>query len=493
MVAQKTRLTGTDALPDSIAIPGYTPADHGIGIVHLGPGAFFKSHLAYYTDAALAVAGGDWRIAGVALRSKTGAEEINPQNGLYTLLEKDISGTSARVIGSVSHLLTAPDAAGDVMRLLTSGKTKIVSLTITEKGYGIDRQTGGVDIRDDGIAADLLTPKAPRTAIGLIVEALALRRQQGVAPFTVLCCDNLPENGRMLRDAVIDFAYRTDLSLGDWIAENVAFPSTMVDRITPARTDSTLQEAETALGCADHAAIEAETFHQWVIEDSFPTGRPNWEAAGAIMVEDVKAYESMKLRMLNGTHSLLAYSGFLAGFPCIRDTMTSPDLVKLSERFLRAAAATLDDLPGIDLQSYAGQIIDRFANPAIAHETYQIAMDGTEKLPQRIFEPAIMTLENGGDIRPFAFATAAWMRYCMGRREDGQTYALRDPREDEITRSIAGVSTPKALMDHLMGLEGLFPAKLRESDLWVQNVLRCLENIFDRGIIHAVQQENTRA
>ncbi|MCP1168825.1 mannitol dehydrogenase family protein, partial [Limimaricola sp. ASW11-118] len=247
---------------------------------------------------------------------------------------------------------------------------------------------------------------------GLLVEALRRRRGAGRAPFTVLCCDNLPENGALLRGGVLGFARRVDPEFADWISAEVAFPSSMVDRITPAATDDTRALARRLTGYEDAAAIETEPFCQWVIEDRFPQGRPDWEAGGAIFVEDVAPFERMKLRMLNGAHSLIAYAGFVAGHTLVRDAMASAALAALVRRHIAAAARTLGPLPGIDLAAYGAELAARFANPAIAHETYQIAMDGSQKLPQRIFGPAWDAQQAGRDLRPFAFATAAWARYC---------------------------------------------------------------------------------
>ncbi|MFC6490859.1 mannitol dehydrogenase family protein, partial [Nitratireductor sp. GCM10026969] len=347
-----------------------------------------------------------------------------------------------------------------------------------------------VDDRHPAIAADLADPHAPRGALGLLVEALRLRREKGLAPFTVLCCDNLPDNGGLVRAGVTDFAARVDPDLADWIRTHVAFPSTMVDRITPAPTEKTRAEAERLLGVSDMAAVEAEPFSQWVIEDRFPAGRPEWERGGAIFVADVAPYEAMKLRMLNGSHSMMAYAGFLAGREYVRDVMADEALARLVRRHLSAAAATLSPLEGIDTEDYALALTDRFANPAIAHETYQIAMDGTEKLPQRILAPALHALRNGGDLRPFAFAVAAWMRYCTGRRDNGEAYRLRDPREEEIASALARAGGDAgAVADALTGLPGLFPDELAASREWNACVRSILTGMLQKGMAQALEEE----
>jgi fructuronate reductase len=472
--------------------PAYDPARHGHGIVHLGIGAFHRAHQAAYTHAALAAKGGDWRIVGASLRSVELADALNPQNGLYTLIERGASEVRARVIGSIARVIAASRAPADLMTSLIDRRTRIVTLTVTEKAYGVDRATMAVDIRHPAIAADLRNPTNPSGVLGLLTEALRRRHLEQVEPFTLLCCDNLPDNGGFVRCGVVDFARRLDPALGDWIAENVSFPSCMVDRITPASTEQTRQDALRLTSCIDQAPVETEPFTQWVIDDRFPGGRPAWEAGGALFVDDVRPYEAMKLRMLNGAHSMLAYVGFLSGRRYVRDTVGPMGFRPLIERHFEAAASTLPRLPGIDLSAYARQLLSRFANPAIAHETYQIAMDGTEKLPQRIFAPALETLDNGLDVRPFAFAVAAWMRYCMGRLDDGTRFPLRDPREDEIGRLLSGVVTSSDVVDALHALPNLFPERLRTNPDWRWMVNSRLGTMMGEGMPAALAAE-TRA
>lgn len=470
------------------SVPGYDPARHGTGIVHIGIGAFHRAHQAVYTDDALAAAGGDWRILGVSLRSRDLAESLGPQNGLYTLIERGADGVRARVIGSVARVIAGDPGA--TLSALADPSIRIVTLSVTEKGYGIDRATRGPDPANPVVAADLARPDAPTGVLGLLVAALGARRRAGVAPFTVLSCDNLSGNGALLRDGVVGFARRVDPDLADWIAASVAFPSSMVDRITPAATTGTLALAAALTGCADLAAVETEPFHQWVVEDHFPTGRPQWEAGGAIFVTDVSPYERMKLTMLNGTHSMLAYAGFLAGKRHVRDVMADPDLSVLVQRHLVAAAAVLPDLPGVDLGAYADALTLRFRNPAIAHETYQIAMDGTEKLPQRLLKPAIAALQAGQSIRPFAFAVAAWMRYCLGTTDAGEAYALRDPRQDEIAAAVAGLPRQAGpIAAALHALPGLFPAALVTAPAWKEAVEDALDSMLTRGMAAAIRHE----
>lgn len=429
------RLTSLAQAPEALR-PAYAPAAHGVGIVHLGLGAFHKAHQAALTDLALAASGGDWRILGVSLRSPKASEELHPQNGLYTLIETSAEGTSARVIGSIADALCSAGDPEPALAAMAAEGTRIVSLTVTEKAYGLDRAKRGCDPQHPAVAADLARPTAPQGVLGLLTEALRRRRAAGRAPFTVLCCDNLPDNGALLRGAVVDFARRIDPDLSAWIASEVAFPATMVDRITPAPTEATLADAARRTGTEDLGAVETESFCQWVIEDHFPQGRPDWEAAGVIFTDDVTAFESMKLRMLNGTHSMLAYAGFHAGAVYVRDVMRRAPLARLVARHLDAAAATLPPIPGMNLAAYGAALAERFRNPGIAHETFQIAMDGSEKMPQRIFAAVADARRLGVDVRPFAFATAAWARHLSLSTHDCPAYTLRDPRAEAL-RSMA--------------------------------------------------------
>ncbi len=476
-------------LPGDVLKPDFVPAEHGAGIVHFGVGAFHRAHQAVYTDAAIAAAGGDWRIDGISPRSTDIADSLNAQDGLFTLIERG-EGARTRIVGSIRRVVAAAREPGSALAALTDPATRIVSTTVTEKGYGIDRAARGIDKSHPAVAADLENPRSPKGVLGLIVEALRLRRESGSAAFTVLCCDNLPDNGGLLAGGVRDFARRTDPALADWIADNVAFPSTMVDRITPAPTAQTLEDAQRLTGFRDEAAVETEVFSQWVIEDRFPAGRPAWEAGGALFVDDVAPYEEMKLRMLNGTHSLMAYAGFLSGRSYVRDVMRDAALARLARRHLQAAGASLKPLAAIDVPKYAEELLTRFRNPAIAHATRQIAMDGTEKLPQRMFAPALQALAQGREVRPFAFAIAAWMRYCLGRTDTGETYTIDDPRAEAIAAALARAGGGAAsIVAALQSLPGFVPESLAGDPRWTNEVNGALAAMLEKGVRGAVEDE----
>jgi len=444
--------------------PRYTPEEHGTGIVHIGPGAFHRAHQAVYTDDVLARHGGDWRIEGVSLRSTAVADALNAQGGRYTLVIRGDGPPVYRPVHSISRVHAATRGMEPVMAALARPATRIVSLTVTEKAYA--------DRTEDGVA-------------DILARALHARRGAGHDPFTVLSCDNLPHNGAAARKAVLQAAHRIDAGLATWIDERGAFPSTMVDRITPAGDADLPAEVARATGFADHAPVVTEPFSQWVVEDDFACGRPAWQDAGVLMVADVVPFERMKLRMLNGAHSMLAYAGFLSGHTYVRDAMASPELARLVARHVAAAARTLGPLDGIDFAAYAEDLLRRFRNPQIAHETRQIAVDGSQKMPQRIFDPAIDALDRGHDTEPFAFATAAWLRYLGGRHDDGRPYALCDPREDDFA-ALADLCAQDTV-DAVFALPDLVPRPLACSSDFRRAVAIQLETMRVPGMVRAIE------
>jgi len=439
----------------------YDSDDHGTGIVHIGPGAFHRAHQAVYTDDELARHDGDWRIEGVALRSTGVADALNAQGGRYTLVIREAGGTVYRPVNSIARVHAAARGMGPVWHALSRPYTRIVSLTVTEKAYA-DRAPGGV--------ADVLA------------WGLDLRRRAGGDPFTVLSCDNLPDNGAVLRAAVMRAAEGVNPALAEWIAERGRFPSTMVDRITPATGEALLAEVARETGFPDRAPVETEPFSQWVVEDDFVCGRPEWQDVGVLMVPDVAPFERMKLRMLNGAHSMLAYAGFLSGHRYVRDVMADAALSALVERHIMAAAGTLDPLAGVDFAEYGRDLLARFRNPHIAHETYQIAMDGSQKMPQRLFAPALDALDRGQDARAFAFAAAAWLRYLDGRHDDGRAYDLRDPRAEELGEAVVqGV-------DAVFALPGLVPPRLAAHSGYTRAVAGWLSVMREGGMSRAIAE-----
>jgi fructuronate reductase len=416
-----------DTLPAQIARPGYDRSAVSTGIVHLGVGAFQRAHQAMYTDAALAAGDKRWGIVGASLRSPTVRDQLRPQDWLYTVALRDASGEALQVIGSIQDVLVAPEDPEALLRALCDPAVKVVTLTVTEKGYCHDPATAALDETHPDIVHDLANPARPRSAPGFLVEALRRRREAQAHAFTVVSCDNLPHNGRTVGGIVARLAALRDPALGHYIRNEVSFPSTMVDRIVPATTDEDRAAIARRLGVNDEAAVVCEPFIQWVIEDRFPQGRPDWAIAGAEFVTDVAPYEHMKLRLLNASHSTLAYLGYLAGYETIADTMRDPNYRRLAEGVMDDAATTLKMPPGADVASYKYALIVRFANPALRHRTWQIAMDGSQKLPQRLLGSIRDRLAAGAPIDRLVMGVAGWMRYVAGTDEKGQAIDVRDP------------------------------------------------------------------
>lgn len=464
------RLTASTPHPADVSTPAYDRASLKPGIVHLGLGAFHRAHQAVYTDAALEEEFGDWGIVGVSLRSVDIVHDLRAQDGLYTVVARSAVGDNARVVGSVVKGLSGTEDRDEILSLMADPATKIVTMTVTEKAYGYDPGSGGLDRKHPSVAGDLANPTAPVGVVGYIVEGLSRRHAAGLAPFTVLCCDNLPTNGRIVRRLVIEMAGARDPALANWIAAQGAFPCSMVDRIVPAATEETRERAEKLLGAADKLALDTEPFLQWVIEDHFISGRPKWEAGGALFVDDVEPYEKMKLRLLNGTHSLMAYLGQLKGLEYIRDVMAVPEYRALAQQHMEAAAKTLDPVPGIDLEAYMAELMERFENPTVAHKTKQIAMDGSQKLPQRIFAGAVEDLAAGRDAGTSAFVTALWIAYAK------RTPDIDDPRCEEL-RTAAARSDDNDPSAPFFDLPGLFPQALTDNSAWRARVNAELEKL----------------
>lgn len=457
------RLSTRTELPSNVARPAYDRAALKPGIVHIGLGAFHRAHQAVYTQRALEAEFGPWGIVAVNLRSAEPVEALAAQDGLYSITVRGAEGDRSEVIGATVDWVCAAENRQKVLDYLASPDIRIVTLTVSEKAYGLDPVTGGLDKNHPAIKADLANPHNPTGATGFLVEGLALRREKGLKPYTILCCDNLPSNGRVVRRLVLQMAERRDPALAKWIADNGAFPCSMVDRIVPAATEATRERAEKLLGVTDTLALDTEPFIQWVIEDKFVDGRPRWEAGGALFAEQAEPYEKMKLRLLNGTHTLLAHLGILNGLECIRDVMAVPELAEQARRHQAAVVETLDPVPGIDLDAYRAELLERFANPTIAHRCVQIALDTTQKAPQRLQVPAVEVLAAGGDAAAFAWVIGVWIAAVRYRGD------CDDPRRDEILTAARTVD-PADPSASFFAIPGLFPPELVAARGWRDKV-----------------------
>ena len=444
-------------LAADVCRPGYDWAAQKSGIVHFGIGAFHRAHQAVYTDEAMAAGDRDWRITGVSLRSGDVAQQLNPQDGLYVLAARASDAVALRLIGSVAGVLVGPEAPGAVIDAIASPDTHIVSFTVTEKGY-VRRADGALDLDHADIASDIGGKVAPRTIYGFVAAGLARRRAAGLPGLTLLSCDNLADNGRQLRQLMHCYLEATDPALADWFAQHCRCPGTMVDRIVPAMTAEDRAWIAERIGLEDEGAIITEGFTQWVIEDDFVGPRPRWEAVGAQLVADVRPHEAAKLRMLNGAHSALAYIGLDAGHEFVHQAVADPAIRPVIETIMRQeAAATLDPGSGIDTAAYADELLDRFANSALQHRLMQIAMDGSQKIPQRWLEPLAIAQAAGRSSPATLQALAAWMRHVRGDLrpvDDPQAARLAALWQDHGRAGIARA---------LFGTQGLFAATWQAS------------------------------
>jgi fructuronate reductase len=475
-------------LPAAIAHPSYDPRPVRVGVVHLGIGAFHRAQTAVYSDDTLALEAGDWGICGVSLRSPDVRDRLTPQDCLYTAVEKSPAGVRHRIIGSVREVLFLGDERDAISMRLAAPSTRIVSLTVTEKGYCHDPATGKLNLSHPDIVHDLAQPLQAVSAIGIVVAALDARRRSHGEPLTVLCCDNLPHNGALLRGLALAYGEARDPALARWIAERVRFPSTMVDRIVPATTAADVAENDAALGLHDAAPVIHEPFKQWVIEDDFAAGRPAWERAGAQLVADVAPFEAMKLRLLNASHSAFAYLGFLAGCDYIYQVAARPEFALYMRRFMEdEVTPTLKLPPGVDVAAYRSALLERFRNPALPHRTQQIAMDGSQKLPQRLLGTVRDNLAAGRSIELASLAVAGWMRYASGSDESGHEIKVSDPLASEF----AGIATahrgdPAALARALLGLRAIFGEDLPADPRFAGKVTRWLQALYAGGAAQTV-------
>ena len=447
------------------ARPLVAPGEVATGIVHLGIGAFHRAHQATYTERAIAAAGGDWGICGVTQRSHDVVNALGPQDGLYAVAVRDSDEQDTRLIGCVGEVHWVRTDSATVLERIADPGVHVVTVTVSEKGYHRDPATGALQSQHPEIGADL-ADGGTRTVLGQIVQGIDRRRRAGGPPLSVVCCDNLPDNGRMLAGLINEFVRRLPGSatgaLERFIAEAVRFPATMVDRITPATTDADRLQVARTLGVEDRGLVVTEPFHQWVIQDDFAGPRPAWEQAGALLTDDVAPYEQIKLRMLNGSHSMLAYLALLSEREFVADTVAD-DGLRAAVAGLMAVdiAPTLTIPEGFDLARYQADLLHRFVNPALRHRTAQIAMDGSQKLPQRLLAPIAERRAAGAEPAFAVLAVAAWMRVVSARRSDaGAELTVDDPIGNELARRLAGAEDPERVVDTLLAVREMFTEDL---------------------------------
>jgi mannitol 2-dehydrogenase len=424
---------------DRLPTPAYQRDLVTPGVVHIGVGHFHRAHQAMYYDRLMNEGGGlGWGICGVGVMpaDERMRRALDAQDGLYTLVIASSDGRyTPRVIGSIVQYLFAPDDPEAVIEKMAADQTRIVSLTITEGGYNISDATGEFDETNPDVLGDLRPHAVPRTTFGLITEALRRRRQRGLAPFTILSCDNLQGNGDLCRRVFTTFASLRDSQLGQWVDREVSFPNSMVDRITPATTDTDRAEIRQRFGIDDQWPVICEPFAQWVIEDAFPAGRPLYERAGAQLVRNVAPYELMKLRLLNGSHQAICYFAYLCGYRLVHHAAQDPLLRALLLGYMdEEAIPTLDSVPGVDLQGYKYTLIERFCNPHIRDTIARLCAQSSDRIPKWLLPVIREQLASGGEIKRSAAVVASWARYAEGVDEQGQPIEVVDRMAGKLTQ-----------------------------------------------------------
>jgi mannitol 2-dehydrogenase len=422
-----------------LPVPSYDRGRVTPGVVHIGVGGFHRAHQAMYHDRLMNEGGSlDWGICGVGVMPADRAMQqvLDEQDGLYTLVLKHSDGTyEPRVIGSIVEYLFAPDDPEAVIEKMAAASTRIVSLTITEGGYNINDATGEFDVTNPDVIADLQPGAVPRTTFGLITEALLRRRRRGVAPFTIMSCDNLQDNGHLTQRVFTAFARLRDPVLGDWVEAAVRFPSSMVDRITPVTTDADRAEVAERFGIEDRWPVVCEPYTQWVLQDAFTAGRPPYGRVGVQLVDQVEPYELMKLRLLNGSHQALCYFGYLCGYRLVHEAAQDP----LFQAFLlgymdQEATPTLAPVPGVDLGGYKHTLIERFSNPQIRDTIARVCAQSSDRIPKWLLPVVRQQLATGGEIRRSAAVVASWARYAEGVDEQGRPIEVVDRHRDTLMR-----------------------------------------------------------
>jgi fructuronate reductase len=472
-------------LPPSVACPRYDRAGVTPGIVHLGVGAFHRAHQAAMTEAVLNAGARDWGIRAASLRSPETRNALGPQNGLYTLAVRDGGPEQLRVIGSISDVLVSRESPRRLIDAMSAPSTRIVSLTVTEKGYCHDPASGTLDEAHPDVLHDLKAMSAPRSAPGLIIAALLQRRAAGLRPFTVMSCDNLPGNGRVTHRVLSRFAALVDPDLGAFVTNELVCPSGMVDRIVPATTDADRLAVSAALGMTDAWPVMTEPFTQWVIEDRFTQGRPEWELGGAEFVSDVAPFEKMKLRMLNGAHSTFAYLGGLAGHVFVADAANDPLFVSLVERLWAEIIPTLPKGAGLDPAGYAQKLLARFRNPALRHRLAQIAMDGSQKIPQRLVNTIRERRASGAPLLILSLAIAGFLRYMAGKNDGGGTNEINDPLKANFARA-SEHTDPAEAATQMLALEPVFGDLVRD-DVIRNTIVSQYQRLADGGARATIQ------
>jgi len=477
-------------LAPEVVLPAYALSDTRQGIAHIGVGGFHRAHQAYYTDALMNTGEGlDWAICGVGLRAedRRARDDLKEQDYLFTLFELgDTDDTEVRVIGAIRDMLLAEDGAHALIDKLASPEIRIVSLTITEGGYCIDDSNGEFMAHLPQIQHDLAHPDSPKTVFGFLCAALAKRRAVGTPAFTLMSCDNLPHNGAVTRKALLAFAALRDAELHDWIAANVSFPNTMVDRITPMTSTEHKLQLHDKHAVDDAWPVVCEPFVQWVLEDKFVNGRPAWEKVGVQFTDDVTPYEEMKIKLLNGSHLALTYLGFLKGYRFVHETMNDPLFVRYMRAYMDLdVTPQLSPVPGIDLTEYKNTLVERFSNQAIADQLERVCSDGSSKFPKFTIPTINRLIADGRETKRAALVVAAWALYLKGVDEHGDTYSIPDPRAAFCQ---ALVADDALITQRLLGVEEIFGTAIARSPEFVAAFEWCCNSLREAGVTRTLER-----
>jgi fructuronate reductase len=450
-------------------------------VLHIGLGAFQRAHQAPLFEEL--AEGGDlrWGVIGVSLRSSAVHDALVPQNCLYSLVVEDGGQCSTNIIGAVLDVIAAKNEWQRVIETIASLQTRLITISVTEKGYNLDPVSGLVDEDDPAVANDLASLERPITMPGLVAAGLRLRKRNGFPPLSILSCDNLAENGQRLRAAVARVARNHDGSLGDWIETKCAFPNSVVDRIVPRTTDEDVARITSRLGFLDLATVRTEPFYQWVIQDSFAGDVPPLDCVGVQFEKDVAPWERAKLRMLNGAHSAMAYLGGLAGFATVDTFVNQPTQRRFVEMLWDELQSTLSLPAAFDVEDYRRALMRRFANPVIGHRLKQIAMDGSQKIPQRLVAAAAELVAIGREPNAIALAIAAWMKWQTARDDAGRNFEVDDPLAATTSRLAASARDPDELASALLSLESIFPRQLRCNEHFQELIDRHLGDLCSLG------------
>ena len=448
-MSQKLSLSALPSFQDDVTIPSYSRDDLSAGIVHIGIGNFHRAHMAVYLDKLFSTGvGHDWAIVGAGIKSFDADRRkiLKSQDWLTTVVELAPGNLTARVTGAMIDFCEIDMAA--IVARITDPAIRIVSLTITEGGYFVDATTGGFDLGAPAIQADIAKADSPETVFGLLIAGLKARRAQGAAPFTILSCDNLPENGHITRQAVLGLAKAMDADLADWIAQNVAFPNSMVDCITPGTSARERALVSETFGIEDDAPVACEPFRQWVMEDNFPQGRPQLETVGVEFVADVAPFETMKLRILNAGHAALAYPSALLGHVYVHDAMADPLIRDWLVALMRSEVIpVLEPIPGVSFEGYLATCVQRFSNPLIGDTIARLCQDGSNRQPKFVLPTIANALGKGLTVDGLAMELALWCRYCAQTANADFGFTLDDPRAEQLLAAASKVqSDPSAFL-----------------------------------------------